>query len=463
MDKAKMMDGKDMNEKATPSAGANAYVTEECTRKRSYQLLGGPVDDGDYLSNDENTRKRSYQSLGGTDDDREYDAFQEFERSLSEDEAKNGSYREKAPRVNTFDQTYTLMQCLQSPGGPGWQRQGESSLASLANPYSLPASPFSPIANERDQVHLDAAPTLPSGQESQTWTGLSSRPQADMDPQSSWNYAQVYVVYPQGVAMLPESAVQQHAAAAAAANAYSYYSNVNGCYAAPHTPYPYRYSEQYPGNGVPVQAMPVSNTENHTGPQQQYSTNSLDYQLDTTQAPTNDSSPFAIDPLPEEQLERHGHPPVLLYTHNDDVVLSDYQIFLRKQIEFFEADKADVHTATPGRKKPVALGQVGIRCKHCANVPIPHRTAASVYFPSKLKGLYQAAQNIGTTHLKNSCPNLPDPLRAIAEAFQVDGKRATAGHGGKLYWSDAARTMGIIEAEDGLRFFTPTGDNGAIK
>lgn len=143
-----------------------------------------------------------------------------------------------------------------------------------------------------------------------------------------------------------------------------------------------------------------------------------------------------------------------MHTDHDDDMLSDYQIFLRKNIEFFEADKTEVETPAPGRKKPLNLGQVGIRCIHCAHVAIPRRTSATVYFPSKLKGLYQAAQNIGSTHFRGSCPNLPEAVRALAKTFQVDGKRATAGHGGKQYWSDAAGNLGVVEAEDGLRFFT---------
>jgi hypothetical protein len=149
------------------------------------------------------------------------------------------------------------------------------------------------------------------------------------------------------------------------------------------------------------------------------------------------------------------HAPVLMHSDRDDDILSDYQIFLRKQIEFFEADQVEVKTATPGRKVPVVLGQVGIRCIHCADVPIQQRAAATAYFPSRLKGLYQAAQNIGTTHFRKSCPNIPAEQQELSKtAFQVNGKRATAGHGGKKYWADSAASLGVIETETGLRFST---------
>jgi hypothetical protein len=158
---------------------------------------------------------------------------------------------------------------------------------------------------------------------------------------------------------------------------------------------------------------------------------------------------------PNRAFNPGGHsrdrPPVTLYTPNDDEILSDYQVFVRKQIEFFEANTYDVETPKPGRKKPIVLGQVGIRCKHCRDVLIARRQAATVYFPSKLRGLYQAAQNIATTHL-DKCPNLSQSLKRASSAFQKDGKRASAGNGGKQYWADAAKALGIVESQGRLRF-----------
>jgi hypothetical protein len=141
----------------------------------------------------------------------------------------------------------------------------------------------------------------------------------------------------------------------------------------------------------------------------------------------------------------------MLYTPDDDEVLSGYQVFVRKQIEFFEANTYEVETPKPGRKKPIILGQVGIRCKHCRNVLIAQRNAATVYFPSKLLGIYQAAQNIATTHL-DKCPNMSQSLKRTTSAFQQDSKRASPGNGGKLYWADAAKALGIVESQGRLQF-----------
>jgi hypothetical protein len=43
----------------------------------------------------------------------------------------------------------------------------------------------------------------------------------------------------------------------------------------------------------------------------------------------------------------------------DDEQLSEYQMLVRKQLEIFEAQPEDVESNTQGRKKQVALGQVG--------------------------------------------------------------------------------------------------------
>jgi hypothetical protein len=143
---------------------------------------------------------------------------------------------------------------------------------------------------------------------------------------------------------------------------------------------------------------------------------------------------------------------VSLHIQTDNDVLSDYQILLRQSTEFFEATRKDLDTITPGRKKPIVLGQVGIRCIHCVSNPIYRRTSASVYFPAKLRRLYQSAQNIGLTHFEQSCEKISDELRNKLKSYHNSGKKAAAGHGGKEYWTTAAKALGIVETDNGLIF-----------
>jgi len=73
--------------------------------------------------------------------------------------------------------------------------------------------------------------------------------------------------------------------------------------------------------------------------------------------------------------------PRVLYCETDDAILGEYQTLLRQQLELFEADSHDVINGTfrQGRTTPIQLGQIGLRCKHCATAPLSIRTKGSVY------------------------------------------------------------------------------------
>jgi hypothetical protein len=83
-----------------------------------------------------------------------------------------------------------------------------------------------------------------------------------------------------------------------------------------------------------------------------------------------------------------GRPPVCLYMTCDDQNLSNYQCLARKQIEVFQARPEDVAANAQGRNRPIKLGQVGIRCRHCSIAPPKQRKAGAVYFPSKASILF---------------------------------------------------------------------------
>ena len=109
----------------------------------------------------------------------------------------------------------------------------------------------------------------------------------------------------------------------------------------------------------------------------------------------------------------------------------------------------DVESNAQGRNKPITLGQVGIRCRHCTSLQARQRARGSVYYPSKLQGLYQAAQNMATIHLVETCKSIPEQVRA--ELRNIKERKSSAG-GGKAYWGNGARVLGVVETEDCLRF-----------
>lgn len=153
----------------------------------------------------------------------------------------------------------------------------------------------------------------------------------------------------------------------------------------------------------------------------------------------------------QQQQQQQQQPPqrsgIGLALQCDAEHLSDYQILVRQQLELFAAAAADVESNTQGRKRPVTAGQVGLRCRHCAGLP---RTArGSVYFPHTLHGVYQAAQNMAGSHLLGACPRVPDTIK---EELGTLRQRRDNASGGKQYWADGCRALGVYEDGDGLRF-----------
>jgi hypothetical protein len=145
--------------------------------------------------------------------------------------------------------------------------------------------------------------------------------------------------------------------------------------------------------------------------------------------------------------------PVGLGRPMDSHKLTEYQGFLRQQIQVFSASFEDTDTHMRGRNKPVTLGQVGIRCRHCARVPVRFRHRGSTYFPSTKYGIYQAAQNMATAHIP-VCSEMPE---SVAEELLRLRETSTAG-AGRRYWVDSATQLGLIDTEDaGIRFFRDLG------
>jgi hypothetical protein len=149
----------------------------------------------------------------------------------------------------------------------------------------------------------------------------------------------------------------------------------------------------------------------------------------------------------------HNIPPTRteeVYMSWDPNVLSKHQVILRKQIQFFVAQQVDIDHFTPGRRKELTVGQVGIRCKHCQVLHPQNRARGAVYFPSTLRAIYQAAQNMASVHLTNTCEYIYPQLKG--QLIYLQEKKAVMGHGGKKYWSEGATARGITETERGLRF-----------
>ena len=80
---------------------------------------------------------------------------------------------------------------------------------------------------------------------------------------------------------------------------------------------------------------------------------------------------------------------------NDAKHLTESLAFLRRQLEYFQASAKDVEVrkGKGGKYRTVRVGQIGIRCIHCAHRPAEERATGAVAFPTSTGLVYQAVRN----------------------------------------------------------------------
>jgi hypothetical protein len=183
--------------------------------------------------------------------------------------------------------------------------------------------------------------------------------------------------------------------------------------------------------------------------------NQIDFQLLRTPAPAS------LSAEPQHQTTRAAAEPVwassgeycrILYLDQDDESLSPYQSLVRKQIEVFQATVSSLQDKSQGRNKPIVLNQIGIRCRHCGRLPGNERARGAVFFPSQLDGMYQTAQNMANKHLLHDCREIPTDIREDLCRVRLTEKgsktRKSAYGGGRHYWADGLRVLGVVESPD---------------
>lgn len=142
----------------------------------------------------------------------------------------------------------------------------------------------------------------------------------------------------------------------------------------------------------------------------------------------------------------------VLAEEKDQDHLSPYQCELRKHLELFEADPAEVQgSRASGRLGKVALGQIGLRCRYCARVDPARRSKGSTNYTGSLEGVYQIAQNIARAHLCGKCANIPVETKIYLIQLRVEGLRSgtggarTGGRNPKKHWKKSIRKRGIYQ------------------
>jgi hypothetical protein len=150
-----------------------------------------------------------------------------------------------------------------------------------------------------------------------------------------------------------------------------------------------------------------------------------------------------------------------LATPEDAESLNPLHCFVRKQLELFAANETDVAAPAPGRKTPVVLGQVGIRCRHCAKLPAKDRVKRAVCYPPNVQGVYHAVSNMKFDHFA-ICPALPFESREEFNALRKSSvrrgikKRSGSSIPGRSstsdYYEKAAVAKGLVDSDTGIRF-----------
>lgn len=139
----------------------------------------------------------------------------------------------------------------------------------------------------------------------------------------------------------------------------------------------------------------------------------------------------------------------------DKYWLSELQVYLRSNFaEVFGATESDIAAPMHGRNKPIALGQVGVRCVHCKMEPPTERGQQATSYPSLISGIYNSVQQMLRLHF-DCCLSMPDEVRMKIENLKVS---SSARGGRKQYWIDSAKRLGLVDTPYGIHFGRdPTG------
>eukprot|EP00536_Pseudo-nitzschia_multiseries_P014526 jgi/Psemu1/262238/estExt_Genewise1Plus.C_7190014 len=153
--------------------------------------------------------------------------------------------------------------------------------------------------------------------------------------------------------------------------------------------------------------------------------------------------------LDDLKIEKWYSGCVPLGLDDDKYWLSELQVYLRAHFaEAFGATEEDIAAPMHGRNKPIALGQVGIRCMHCKHENPAERGQQATSYPSLISGIYNSVQQMLRLHL-DCCQAMPPEIRSKIESLKVS---SSSRGGRKQYWIDSAKRLGLVDTRHGIHF-----------
>lgn len=135
-----------------------------------------------------------------------------------------------------------------------------------------------------------------------------------------------------------------------------------------------------------------------------------------------------------------------LATDEDQNWLSEFLCFVRLDlVEVFRANHIDVRSRNSSKK--VFHGQIGIRCRHCAHLPLSVRASRSSSYPSSLDRIYQSLTMMLRDHF-GKCNTISPPLKQ--RFLNLKGKTSQGATDSKHYWVFSAMKRGLLDSESGI-------------
>lgn len=194
--------------------------------------------------------------------------------------------------------------------------------------------------------------------------------------------------------------------------------------------------------------------------------------LSLPQAPS--TNPLSLSPPPElPNFGNSGSPPALpnqsfplresiqgafksrlLATPGDESVLAPIHCFVRSNVEIFAATPEDVAAPAPGRKTRVTVGQIGIRCIHCAKLSPKQRVKRAVCYPPTILSIYHSVSNMKFDHF-GACKGLSVDQKLefseLRKCSQKGGKKANRKTTARYYIDSAIQDLDLVDTSTGIR------------
>lgn len=132
---------------------------------------------------------------------------------------------------------------------------------------------------------------------------------------------------------------------------------------------------------------------------------------------------------------------------SDPEWLSEINCYVREAcVEAFSATEEDVMRNT--KRGRISQKQVGIRCCFCKHRQLDERTMGSVSFPASVAGIYESVKRWQRVHLQ-LCTDVPEDAKSKLDKLnKVNVWIPTT----RQYWADSARTLGMVDTDQGIRF-----------